>query len=119
MIDIRCLLLSLLLLVAAPKPALAQWSYDERSLAPFVPTPQEVVDKMLQVAAVKKDEMVYDLGCGDGRIIITAAQKFGARSTPVERAPNFGCPEIRRPLDGCRARSGSLQEDAGPHPRAE
>jgi len=70
-------------------PALPQWDYDERSLAPFVPTPQEVVDKMLQVAGVKKDEMVYDLGCGDGRIIITAAQKFGARSTGVELDPDL------------------------------
>ena len=80
MMDRRCWFL-LLLLAPGARP---QWDYDERSLAPFVPTPQEVVDRMLQVAGVKKDEMVYDLGCGDGRIIITAAQKFGARSTGVE-----------------------------------
>ena len=78
-----------LLALAAPQAALPQWDYDERSLAPFVPTPQEVVEKMLQVAGVKKDEMVYDLGCGDGRIIITAAQKFGARSTGVELDPEL------------------------------
>ena len=78
------LFLCLVLFLALPQPAPAQWNYDERSLAPFVPTPQEVVEKMLQVANVKKDEMVYDLGCGDGRIIITAAQKFGARATGVE-----------------------------------
>ncbi len=89
MMDRRHLFLSLLLIAATPKPALPQWSYDERSLAPFVPTPQEVVDKMLHVAAVKKDEMVYDLGCGDGRIIITAAQKFGARATGVELDPDL------------------------------
>ena len=77
-----------LLLLAAPT-ARPQWDYDERNLAPFVPTPQEVVDKMLQVAGVKKDEMVYDLGCGDGRIILTAAQKFGARSTGVELDPEL------------------------------
>jgi len=77
------------LLAAGVPPALPQWDYDERSLAPFVPTPQEVVDKMLEVAGVKKDEMVYDLGCGDGRIIITAAQKFGARSTGVELDPEL------------------------------
>jgi len=64
----RSLAWLLLLVPAAP----CQWEYDERSLAPFVPTPQEVVEKMLQVAGVKKDEMVYDLGCGDGRILITA-----------------------------------------------
>jgi len=76
----------LLLLLA---PGARPQDFDERSLAPFVPTPQEVVDKMLQVAGVKKDEMVYDLGCGDGRIIITAAQKFGARATGVELDPEL------------------------------
>ncbi len=79
----------LAVLLAAPQVARPQWDYDERSLAPFVPTPQEVVDKMLQVAGVKKDEMVYDLGCGDGRILITAAQKFGARGTGVELDPEL------------------------------
>ncbi|RYD71074.1 MAG: SAM-dependent methyltransferase, partial [Verrucomicrobiaceae bacterium] len=39
----------------------------------FVPTPQKVVEEMLATAKVQKDEMVYDLGCGDGRIVITAA----------------------------------------------
>jgi ubiquinone/menaquinone biosynthesis C-methylase UbiE len=43
-----------------------------------------VVEKMLELAGLKKNEMVYDLGCGDGRILITAAQKFGARATGVE-----------------------------------
>ena len=75
----RDLFLFLSVALLAPPPARSQWNYDERSLAPFVPTPQEVVEKMLQVANLKKDEVVYDLGCGDGRIIITAAQKFGAR----------------------------------------
>ena len=78
-----------LLLVAAPRPAQSQWSDDQRSLAPYVPTPQEVVDKMLQVASVKKDDTVYDLGCGDGRIIITAAQKFGAHAVGVELDPEL------------------------------
>jgi predicted RNA methylase len=78
-----------LLLVAGPRPAQSQWSDDHRSLAPFVPTPQEVVDKMLQVASVKKDDTVYDLGCGDGRIIITAAQKFGAHAVGVELDPDL------------------------------
>jgi predicted RNA methylase len=76
----------LLLLLA---PGAHPQEFDERSLAPYVPTPQEVVDKMLQVAGLKKDEMVYDLGCGDGRIIITAAQRFGARSTGVELDPEL------------------------------
>ncbi len=46
----------------------------------FVPTPQEVVDKMLELAQVTKDDVVYDLGCGDGRIVVTAAKKFGCRA---------------------------------------
>ncbi|MCF7975169.1 MAG: class I SAM-dependent methyltransferase [Phycisphaerae bacterium] len=45
----------------------------------FVPTPQQVVDRMLELAEVKKDDLVYDLGCGDGRIVVTAAQKYGCR----------------------------------------
>lgn len=51
---------------------------------PFVPTPIDVVDKMLQLAAVKKSDVVYDLGSGDGRIVIRAAQKFGARAVGIE-----------------------------------
>ena len=43
----------------------------------FVPTPQDVVDKMLELAEVKKDDLVYDLGCGDGRIVVTAAKQYG------------------------------------------
>ena len=46
----------------------------------FVPTPQEVVDKMLETAGVKKTDIVYDLGCGDGRIVITAARKYGCKA---------------------------------------
>jgi hypothetical protein len=46
----------------------------------YVPTPQPVVDKMLELAKVKKSDVVYDLGCGDGRIVVTAAKRFGARA---------------------------------------
>jgi precorrin-6B methylase 2 len=46
---------------------------------PYVPTPQEVVDEMLKLANVGKDDVVYDLGCGDGRLVITAVKKFGAK----------------------------------------
>src|SRR5207342_2249999 len=51
---------------------------------PFVPTPIEVVDKMLELAEVKKGDVVYDLGSGDGRIVIRAAKKFGARAVGIE-----------------------------------
>ena len=46
----------------------------------FVPTPQDVVDKMLQLAHLRKDDLLYDLGCGDGRIVITAAKRYGCRA---------------------------------------
>ena len=46
----------------------------------FVPTPQDAVDKMLEMARVTKDDVVYDLGCGDGRIVVTAAKRFGCRA---------------------------------------
>ena len=50
---------------------------------PFVPTPMEVVDTMLDMARVTAADLVYDLGCGDGRIVIRAAQRFGARGVGV------------------------------------
>ena len=58
-----------------------------RSLAPYVPTPQEVVDRMLQLAEVTADDVVYDLGSGDGRIPITAAKTYGARGVGVDIDP--------------------------------
>lgn len=52
--------------------------------APFVPTPQPVVEAMLRLAGVGADDVVYDLGSGDGRVVITAARQFGARGVGVE-----------------------------------
>jgi SAM-dependent methyltransferase len=60
---------------------------DAPHLAPYVPTPQEVVDRMLQLAAVSKGDVVYDLGCGDGRIPVTAARVYGARGVGVDIDP--------------------------------
>jgi len=54
---------------------------------PYVPTPQPVVDRMLEMAGVKKGDVVYDLGCGDGRIIVTAAKKHGATGIGVDIDP--------------------------------
>ena len=53
-------------------------------IAPFVATPLPVVKQMLTLAELKPGEMIYDLGCGDGRIVITAAQEFGARAVGIE-----------------------------------
>ena len=54
---------------------------------PYVPTPQPVVDEMLRLAAVTKNDVIYDLGSGDGRIVITAAKKYGARGVGVDIDP--------------------------------
>lgn len=53
----------------------------------FVPTPQPVVDKMLEVAGVRSDDVIYDLGSGDGRIVITAAKRFGTRGVGIDIDP--------------------------------
>jgi SAM-dependent methyltransferase len=57
---------------------------DSTFIAPFVPTPQEVVDRMLELAQVSPRDLVYDLGSGDGRIVITAAKRYGARAVGFE-----------------------------------
>jgi protein-L-isoaspartate O-methyltransferase len=72
------------LLVLAGLPASAQKVSDPDTLAPSFPTPQTVVEKMLSLAQVKPGETVYDLGCGDGRIVITAAQLFKAHAVGIE-----------------------------------
>lgn len=55
----------------------------------YVPTPDVVIEKMFELAKVTKDDVVYDLGSGDGRIVITAAQKFGTRGVGVEIRPDL------------------------------
>lgn len=54
---------------------------------PYVPTPNKVVEEMLKLANVKEDDILYDLGSGDGRIVITAAQRLGTRGIGVEIDP--------------------------------
>lgn len=63
--------------------------YSGQSLAPYVASPVNVVKRMLEIAEVKPEETVYDLGCGDGRILIIAAQEFGAKGVGVELNPNL------------------------------
>ncbi|HEV8694759.1 MAG TPA: class I SAM-dependent methyltransferase [Lysobacter sp.] len=76
------------LLVFGPNSPRAQAPATQpASLAPYVPTPQEVVDQMLALAEVTSKDVVYDLGCGDGRIPITAAQRYGARAVGVDIEP--------------------------------
>jgi tRNA G37 N-methylase Trm5 len=59
----------------------------EGKIVPYVPTPQDVVDRMLELAQVKKGDVVYDLGSGDGRIVVTAAKKYGVRAIGFEIDP--------------------------------
>lgn len=68
------------LLLASVMPAQAQPMFD----VPFVPTPYVVIDEMLRLANVTSKDFVMDLGSGDGRVLITAAKKFGARGLGVE-----------------------------------
>ncbi len=85
----RRLALRATLLLAAPGPISAREAFaqDTPQLdVPYVPTPQVVVDRMIQLGNVDAKDVVYDLGCGDGRLVITAAQK-GARGTGVDLNP--------------------------------
>jgi SAM-dependent methyltransferase len=62
--------------------------FDNKKIVPFVPSPQVVVDKMVELAGVKKGDVVYDLGSGDGRIVIAAAKK-GAKAFGFEIDPEL------------------------------
>jgi len=71
----------------------------QKSLAPYVPTPQAVVEEMLKLADVRSTDVVYDLGCGDGRIVVTAAKKFGARGVGVD----YDAVRVREALENVKA----------------
>jgi len=60
---------------------------ESQKIVPYVPTPQDVVEKMLEMAQVKKGDVVYDLGSGDGRIVVTAAKKYGVKAIGFEIDP--------------------------------
>jgi SAM-dependent methyltransferase len=86
--QLRFVLLALVAVLA--QPALMQLKLvhaQEGKIVPYVPTPQEVFDRMLELAQVKKGDVVYDLGSGDGRIVVTAAQKYGVRAIGFEIDP--------------------------------
>jgi ribosomal protein L11 methylase PrmA len=88
---IRVLALVFMMAAASVPSAWAQAATQEapsrRPDVIYVPTPEEVVEAMLQVANVTKNDIVYDLGCGDGRIPVTAARKYGARGVCVDIDP--------------------------------
>ena len=70
-------------------PLCAQQFGVAENLAPDVPTPQPIVERMLEAGHVKPGQLVYDLGSGDGRVVITAAQKFGAKAVGIEIRPDL------------------------------
>jgi precorrin-6B methylase 2 len=86
--------LFLTIAILTASSGLAQ-QFGPESLAPYIPTPKSLVEKMLDAAQVKPTDVVYDLGSGDGRIVIMAAQKYGARGVGVELAPQL-CATARR-----------------------
>ena len=99
-------LASILLLIAGVG-ASAQEKKDAEKLAPYYPTPPSIVEKMLQIASLKSGEKMFDLGSGDGRIVLMAATKFKADATGVELDPSLvrqSSEEIRRTGNDQRAR---------------
>lgn len=78
-----CLIVLSLLLLATK--AQAQDKLD----IPFVPSPMIVVERMLQLAEIKKDDLLYDLGSGDGRIVIQAAKQYGTRGVGIDMNPEL------------------------------
>ncbi len=79
------------LALCAAAPALAQNLDDSKDnvAGPYVPTPWVIVEEMLKLADIRAEDVVYDLGSGDGRLVITAAKRFGARGVGVELQPEL------------------------------
>src|SRR4029450_2040139 len=75
------LALNLILLIGYGCSPVAVWTDGE---VPFVPTPPQAVDRMLEMAQVKSGDVIYDLGSGDGRIIIRAAKRYGVKGVGIE-----------------------------------
>ena len=78
----------------------------------YVPTPHEVVAEMLRLSGVTKDDVIYDLGCGDGRLVITAARNYGARGVGVDIDPQrISESRANAQQDGVSERVQFLQQD--------
>jgi len=82
--------LAAIAVLAAASPALAQSPEAKDHIAgPYLPTPWVIVDEMLKLADIRADDVVYDLGSGDGRLVITAAKRFKARGVGIELQPEL------------------------------
>jgi SAM-dependent methyltransferase len=84
---IRLVQLALVALCLAPSPSVAQKAPKRAPDVHWEPSPNEVVSAMLRLADVRKGDIVYDLGCGDGRIVIAAARYFDARGVGIDIDP--------------------------------
>jgi SAM-dependent methyltransferase len=83
-------LLAALPLAALPFASIVPASaFAQRNAAPYVPTPWPIVDAMLDLARIRADDLLVDLGCGDGRLAVTAAKRFGARGYGVDIDPEL------------------------------
>jgi predicted RNA methylase len=102
-----------LLISSSALPVMAQQFGALENLGPAIPTPQFVVEKMLEAGHVKPGDTVYDLGSGDGRIVITAAQKYGAKAVGVELRPDL-CDKARERIKelGLEDRASIVQGSA-------
>jgi len=85
---LRSLAAALALGIASAAPAQDSGAKDNIA-GPYVPTPWVIVDDLLKLADIRADDVVYDLGSGDGRLVITAAKRFGARGVGVELQPDL------------------------------
>lgn len=98
--------LALVISAPAPRAAAPQAEPAQQATAPpkhapdviYVPTPQTVVEAMLDLAKVTPNDVVYDLGCGDGRFVVTAAKKYGAKAVGIDIDPQR-IAEARRNVD--------------------
>ena len=86
MTHLSCVLVFLAALAAAPAAAQGTQNWSTVDVV-YVPTPYDVVEEMLRMAGVRKGDVLFDLGSGDGRIPIAAAKKFGIRATGIEIDP--------------------------------
>src|SRR5580658_10720616 len=82
-------------LLALPSVAQNSPPYSNK-LAPYVSSPAKVVDRMLELANIRPGETVYDLGCGDGRILIAAVKNYTARAVGVEISPKIAAQAAAR-----------------------
>jgi SAM-dependent methyltransferase len=81
--------LAAFVVVSAVLPGFAQQFGPAENLGPAIPTPQSIVDRMLEAGRIKPGDIVYDLGSGDGRIVIAAARNYGVRAVGVEIMPDL------------------------------